>query len=67
MSEQRLWCQKRVSILFPQVLFLLWQAAADFKASADNSKDHEDDEETDQTQAQEMEQDSEEDEGKRTR
>ena len=36
----------------------LWQAAADFKASADSSKDHEDDEVTDLSQAQEMEQDA---------
>ena len=36
----------------------LWQAAADFKASADSSKDRDDDEETDLSQAQEMEQDA---------
>ena len=39
----------------------LWQAAADFKASADSSKDHDDDEETDQSQAQEIKQDDSED------
>ena len=36
----------------------LWQAAADFEASADSSKDRDDDEETDLSQAQEMEQDA---------
>lgn len=40
----------------------LWQAAADFKASADSSKDHDDDEETDQSQAPEMKQDDSEEE-----
>ena len=39
----------------------LWQAAADFKASADSSKVHDDDEETDLSQAQEMKQDDSED------
>ena len=39
----------------------LWQAAADFKASADSSKDHEDDEVTDLSQAQEMKRDDSED------
>lgn len=69
-SGRRLGCQKLVSIPFPHMLFLVWQAAADFKASADISKDHEDDEDTDQSQAQELEQDDSEDddnhEGKRT-
>jgi len=41
---------------------LVYQAAADLKASADSSKDHEDDEETDQSQAQEMKQDDSEEE-----
>ena len=40
----------------------MWQAAADFKASADSSKDHDDDEETDQSQAPEMKQDDSEEE-----
>ena len=35
----------------------MWQAAAEFKASADSSKDHEDDEVTDLSQVQEMKQD----------